>query len=178
MRNRNRSLCAERIKTWAVSWLGLCTPIGLWNDLHLHKVHAQTHRRARTRRATCRPTAQIHSTVKTGRREKKDYYIKPKSTQREKHSWSKMERARGEAWRLLFLINRGEVQGLRRAGRSQGKISALLHDDPPRLHLLRGSVHCRYFSEFPCLTAACLLFPPNPIPPPRPCISSPLLCQT
>lgn len=43
MRNRNRSLCAERIKTWAVSWLGLCTPIGVWNDLHLHKVHAQTH---------------------------------------------------------------------------------------------------------------------------------------
>lgn len=69
MRNRNRSLCAERIKTWAVSWLGLCTPIGLWNDLHLHKVHAQTHRRARTRRATCRPTAQIHSTVRTARGE-------------------------------------------------------------------------------------------------------------
>lgn len=43
MRNRNRSLCAERIKTWAVSWLGLCTPIGVWNDLHLHKVHAQIH---------------------------------------------------------------------------------------------------------------------------------------
>lgn len=48
MRNRNRSLCAERIKTWAVSWLGLCTPIGVWNDLHLHKVHAQAHARTQS----------------------------------------------------------------------------------------------------------------------------------
>lgn len=71
-----------------------------------------------------------------------------------------MERARGEAWRLLFLINRGEVQGLRRAGRSQGKISALLHDDPPRLRALQ------IFFRVSCLTAACLLSPPNPIPPP------------
>lgn len=71
-----------------------------------------------------------------------------------------MERARGEAWRLLFLINRGEVQGLRRAGRSQGKISALLHDDPPRLRALQ------IFFQVSCLTAACLLSPPNPIPPP------------
>lgn len=69
-----------------------------------------------------------------------------------------MERARGEAWRLLFLINRGEVQGLRRAGRSQGKISALLHDDPPRLRALQ------IFFRVSCLTAACLLSPPNPIP--------------
>lgn len=73
-----------------------------------------------------------------------------------------MERARGEAWRLLFLINRGEVQGLRRAGRSQGKISALLHDDPPRLCALQ------IFFRASCLTAACLLSPPqsHPAPPP------------
>lgn len=40
-----------------------------------------------------------------------------------------MERARGKALELLFLINRGEVRALQRAGRSEGRISALLHDD-------------------------------------------------
>lgn len=58
-------------------------------------------------RATCSPIAQIQGTVGA---EKKDYYIKLKSTQRESCTADPKWRARGESLELRALINRGEVQ--------------------------------------------------------------------
>lgn len=63
IKNRARSLHAERIKTWPVSWFGLYAPVGVWNDGHLHKVHAGT--RMHEERTTRIPAAWVHNTAGT-----------------------------------------------------------------------------------------------------------------
>lgn len=72
-RNWSRSLCVERIKTWAVSWLELCTPIGLWNDLYLHKVHAKKKEKQKGKTRW----AGIHRAART----QEDYYRGAESAQ-------------------------------------------------------------------------------------------------
>lgn len=117
------SLCAERIKTWAVSWLELCTPVGVWNDLHLHKVHAQTH----THTQSEQHGVLLHEfTTLLGL--KKDYYIKPKSTPRQNTADPKWRECRAKPGAAFPDKQRGGAR-LHRAGRSDGRISALLHDD-------------------------------------------------
>lgn len=163
MRNRNRSLCAERIKTWAVSWLELCTPIGVWNDLHLHKVHAQTHTHTHAEWTTCSPIAQIQNTVGT----EKDYYIKPKSTQRESTADPKRRERRAKPEAARPDKQRGGAD-LQRAGRSEGRISALLHDDLLDFIFCAGacttdSAVSEYFACFSFGSSVCLLFSPLPL---------------
>lgn len=68
--------------------------------------------------------AEIHYTVGT----EKDYYIKPKSTQRESTADPKWRACRAKPGAALLDKQKGGA-GLQRAGRSEGRISALLHND-------------------------------------------------
>lgn len=58
----------------------------------------------------------------------KDYYIKPKSTQRESPADPKWREHRAKPGAVLLDKQRGGA-GLWRAGSSEGRISGLLHDD-------------------------------------------------
>lgn len=82
------------------------------------------HTHKHTQRTTCSPVAEIHNTVGT----EKDYYIKPKSTQRESTADPKWRERRAKPGAALLDKQRGGA-GLQRARRSEGRISALLHDD-------------------------------------------------